>query len=282
MRMRTVILIVFTLMVGQLGWSQTKSLGDVAGSIKLNPEAIVDQRGAIEEPRVDKKADSELFSDSLNSCSLVADQLGEMIDEARNTIRYGDSDLPNRLGAAALDLDTEAQGIYLLRLTDGFAQPSTTAREAADDCTAASKAVREELARNGVAFTAAKDTIARCRQGLGLARTQLDAVEDPAGAEKAAAATAASGPVEPPTDDEIVAVRCEKERPAGAGAVEACRSAQFEALAAISSRSSANEMIDAEVFDDIRRICESIHASDFAQRDDCEIDKMTAVRLESE
>lgn len=205
-----------------------------------------------------------------------------MINQARNTILYGDSDLPNRLRAMALDLDTEAQGVYLLRLTEAYTQPSVTAREAADDCIAASEAVREELARGGVAFTSAKDTIARCRQGLDLAQTQLALVDDPAGAEKKASASPASVSVEPPTDDEIVAARCEKERQAGADAVVACRTAQFIALAAISSRSPENEMLDVEVFGDIRGICESIHPADFVQRDDCEIDKMGAVRLESE
>ena len=57
MRLRTVMLIVVTLLVGQTGWSQTKSLGDVAGTIKLNPEAIVEKTGVVEDPKAAIRAD---------------------------------------------------------------------------------------------------------------------------------------------------------------------------------------------------------------------------------
>jgi hypothetical protein len=49
----------------------------------------------------------------------------------------------------------------------------------------------------------------------------------------------------------------------------------------MASRNAANEMLDEGVFSDIRRMCLDLFPRDFVQRDACEQDKMTAVRLEA-
>ncbi len=54
------------------------------------------------------------------------------------------------------------------------------------------------------------------------------------------------------------------------------------ALAALGSRTSENELLDAAVFNAIRQICTKLNPSDFDARNLCEIERMTTTRLESE
>ena len=86
MRIRTAVLVGVALMAGISGWSQDERLGDVAGSIKLNPEAIVETSGVVEDPRAAAKADEELFNAVLADCLAAAGQLGRLVAEARTTV----------------------------------------------------------------------------------------------------------------------------------------------------------------------------------------------------
>ena len=97
MRFRTVILLNVALLVCPMGWSQANRLGDVAGSIKLNPEAIVEKEGVVEDPQAAKRADENLLGSVLADCSADADLLGELVAQARQPAPERDSDLANRL-----------------------------------------------------------------------------------------------------------------------------------------------------------------------------------------
>lgn len=284
MRIRAAVSLCAFLLVCGVGWSQNR-LNDVAGSIKLNPEAIVEKQGYVEDGRVAKKADHELLSTVLNGCVIVADDIGAMVEEARSTILYRDDVLPKRLTAATLDLDTQVQEIYLLRLTDTFAQPEETAREAAEACEAANSSIRNELARQGVAFTQAREEMTRCRKGLTRAQSELAAADQPAarpGGSGEVDGTAADEDDEPPSDEEIIAEICEPENRSGSDAFDACTVRQNRAAAALDSRTPENEMLDPPVFEEIRSICTQLHSRDFYLRDQCEMEKMTSVRLENE
>jgi hypothetical protein len=281
MRIRIAVLLCSFLLVCSAGSSQNR-LGDVAGAIKLNPEAIVEQKGFVEDPNAGKMEDQELLAATLEASSIIADSVGALVDEARATVLYEESDVPRRLRAAALDLDTEIQEIYLLRLNDLFARPLATARDAADACAAADESIRGELAHKGIAFTQAKEAIARCRKGLDQAEAELSAIlESPDG--KAVLATSETdGPAAAPTDDEIIAEICQPEGADANDVFDACSNRQYQAVAALDSRTWENEQLDAGVFADIRAICLELNPRDFALRNECEVEKMTATRLETE
>jgi len=102
MRVRSLFLVSLILLVSGAGWSQSNRLGDVAGSIKLDPSAIVEKEGYVEDPQAAVKADRDLFGETLRNCSTVANHLGALVEEARNSILYRDDDLPSRLTAASL------------------------------------------------------------------------------------------------------------------------------------------------------------------------------------
>ena len=280
MNIRAAICLGAALLLSGVGWSQNR-LGDVADSITLNPDAIVEKKGFVEDPNAAVKADQRLFSDYLASCSAAAANLGGLVEEARNTVLYRDDDLPNRLTAAALDLDTQMQELYLLRLAPSFDEPVDTAAEAVDLCATATDSTRAELARKGVRFVDAAEDVAACRQRLGLAEAQLAAVGSGGGAGPSTAPPGSEAP-SARTDDEIVAEACEPEGSGGQDAVDACGQRQYQALAAITSRTADNEMIDPSVFLGIRGVCAELHPLDFVRRDSCEVEKMTAVRLEAE
>lgn len=285
MSVRTAVLVSMALLVCTMTWPQENRLGDVAGSIKLNSEAIVVKGGTVEDPRAAKKFDEDLFNTVLADSAASADQLGQLVDEARATVIYSGDDLLTRLEESSRELERQIQGIYLLRLEDAYSDPVETARAAADVCASAGASVREEIGRGGVAFTHAKETVTRCRESLTEAQVQFATVANPAGAKPAspaAASTAVSEPATPSTDDEIVDARCEPERSNGLEAFEACQGGQYLALAALTSRNFENEMLVESVFSDIRQICAELHPKDFVGRNDCELDKMTATRLETE
>ncbi len=281
MRIRTAVLLCSAFLVCAAAWSQDR-LSDVAGAIKLNPEAIVEKEGFVDDPNAAKLEDQELLAATLDGCSSIADNIGALVDEARTTILYRGSDVSRRLGAATLELDTQIQEIYLLRLTDTFAQPVATVRDAADSCSVANESIRTELARQGIAFTQAREEIARCRAGLDQAQGQLAAIQKGPDGKAAAATPEAEETAAAPTDDEVIAEICGPEAKNGPDAFDACTSRQYRAVAALGSRTWENEHLDAVVFADLRAICAELNPRDYALRNECEVERMTALRLETE
>ncbi|MCU0302489.1 MAG: hypothetical protein MUC56_00300 [Thermoanaerobaculales bacterium] len=280
MRFAAVLATAVTL-IPSTGWTQTK-LGDVAGTIKLNPEAIVEQSGWVDDPRTATRTDQRLLGEVLATCSATADALGGLVEEARATVLYRGEDLPARLSATSLDLDTQLQELYLLRLTPAFADALVAALTAAETCGGATAAVREELARRGVAFSDARASVARCRQQLDDAEVRAVAVSGSAGTTAPAALEPPAEPPAEPTDDDLVAARCATEGAEGSPAYEACAVAQYRGIAGLASRTAANEHLGPSVFDGIRELCAGLHPRDLAERDRCEVERMTAARLEGE
>lgn len=281
MRIRAAVLVSVVLLLCPIGWTQTKSLGDVAGSIKLNPEALVEKNEIVVDPRDAKKADGELFGSVLVDCSAVAGQIGELVTQARTTTIYRGDSLLTRLEESTRELERELQGIFVLRLGEGFAEPYLKALDAADSCEAACAVLLDELGRNAVTFTKANTEMARCREQLSGAQEALAVVMNQPGA----SAGIRSQPNETETamtDDEIVAARCREEKPKGTGAVDTCQKQQYLSLAAMASRNAGNELLEAGVFADIRRLCLEIYPLDFVRRDNCELKRMTESRLDDE
>lgn len=285
MRIRTAALVSVALMAGMTGWSQDERLSDVARSIKLNPEAIVETSGTVEDPRAAAKADEELFNAILTDCLAAADQLGRLVAEARATVIYPGDELLTRLEESTRGLDRQVEEIFLIRVADAYAGPVETVREAGDLCLEAGAVVRRDIVQGSVAFTQSTERVASCRKYLGEAEAQFTVVAGSKGlkgARSAAASTVSKPRQTPLTEDEIVDAFCEPVRSKGPDAYEACQGAQYRAIAALASRSADNEMLVESVFSDIRQICGGLHPKDFAARDDCELDKMTAARLELE
>lgn len=281
MRIQAVVLVSVMLLVCPTGWTQTKSLGDVAGSIKLNPEAIVEENKVVVDSRAGEKADGELIGGVLADCSAVADQLGELVEQARTKTLLRDDPILTRMEESARELERGVQEIYLLRPGDRFSEPLGEALEAADICSAAGARVREDINLNKSTFTESKTEIARCRRQMGQARERLAVVVKSPG-RSTAASTTQNSPETPPTDDEIIAARCGSERSKGPGAVDACRQRQYLSQAAMASRNADNEMLDHGVFADIRQVCLKLYPRDFVGRDNCEQNRMTESRLENE
>jgi len=285
MRIRIAVLVSVALIAGMTSWAQEDRLGDVAGGIKLNPEAIVETSGTVEDPRAAAKADEDLFGVVVEDCSIVADQLGRLVGEARTTVLYPGDDLLVRIEESSLELERQLQDIYLLRLAPRYAEPIETARAAADLCAAASVSVRREVDLGSVSFNQAIESVARCRERLGDAQEEFARVAESAGVGRtlSGAPTArTSEPATPPTDDEIIEALCEPQRATGPEAFEACVGVQYRALAALESRDAENEMLPQTVFSDIRRICSELEPKNFSARDTCEQDRMMAARLELE
>ena len=283
MRIRAGMVLVAAILAGGNAWSQSR-LGDIAGSISLNPAAVVEKDGYVEDPRQEARADRELLADFLRESSTIADRLGRLVEEARSTVLYSDDALPTRMTAAAIDLDSQFEELDLFRLDESLAQPFATAREAVGLCASATDAVRAELDRKGVRFVEARDAVDACRRQIDRAESELAAVGGGSVGE-AAPVAAAAGDTDTEalgSTEEIVAVVCASERDKGESAYESCTSRQFRAQAALASRTAANEMIDSAVFDGIRDVCAELHPADFYQRDLCELDKMTTARLELE
>ena len=281
MILQTVVLVGVMLLVCPTGRTQTKSLGDVAGSIKLNPEAIVEKNGVVVDSGAGDETDGELLGGVLAGCSAVADQLGELVEQARNTTLLRDDPILARMEESARELEREVQEIYLLRLGDGFSEPLGEALEAADICGAAGATVREDINLNNSTFTKSNAEIVRCRRQMGQARERFAAVVKTPG-RFTSASTTKSSPETPPTDDEIIAARCGSERSKGPDAVDACRQRQYLSQAAMASRNADNEMLDPGVFADIRRVCLKLYPRDFVGQDNCEQSRMTESRLENE
>jgi len=281
MKIRFAFLLGSVLLAAGTGWSQNR-LGDVAGSIKLNPEAIVEKKGFVEDPQAAQKEDHELFSTALTGCAKSADALGSLIEEARASILYqGDERVTSRLAAVALDLDAQLADFDVMRLDDAFDESMATASGAADFCRAATAGIREDLASRAVAFTRAREQIALCSQEFRRAEAQLATVgKTPE--EVATMVSDETAPAAALTDEAIVAAVCDSVRGQGQNALDACEGRQYRALASIETRTPENELLAASIFNEIREICVELNPSNFDERNRCEIERMTAIRLEGE
>jgi len=284
MSIRIVVLVGAALIAGAMARAQENRLGDVAGSIKLNPGAIVETSGTVDDPRAAAKVDQDLFDTVLTDCSTIAEQLGGLVAEARATVLYPGDALLVRIEESSIELERQLQDVYLLRLSPKYSEPLETARVAADLCAAASVTVRGEIGSGSVAFNQAIESVARCRERLDDAEAQFAEIAGATGSggSRSSAAAVPSKPDTPPTDDEIVDAACAPQKAAGQDAFAACQGTQYRALAALESRNAENEMLPAQVFDDVRRICLELQPKDFAARNACEQDRMTAARLELE
>ena len=287
MRARAGVTAIAILLVCGFGWSQSSKLGEVAGSIKLDPSAIVQSDGGVAaDPGRDREADRQLLTEVLSDCDAAAARIEELAREARTTIYDRDSTLDLRVEDAALVLEAAARDLYLLRLGKAFDEPLDAAHRAAEACESVVEAVQSELARRSVIFSQAGERVAACRTEIAAAEARLEAVGSNETVSAGEGSSAGSGevdePAEPPTAAERIAAFC---RIAGAGdqnAFTRCEDRQFRALAAIEARSAISETLDEAVFSDIREACELDHPDDLVALDLCEQEKMTAARLEVE
>ncbi len=117
---------------------------------------------------------------------------------------------------------------------------------------------------------------------MGQAQTELAATKESPDGKAVAATPEADETASAPTDDEIIAEICGPEAKNGPDAVDACSSRQYRAVAALGSRSWENEQLDAGIFADLRAICVELHPRDYALRNECEVERMTATRLGTE
>lgn len=255
---------------------QDERLADVAGKITLNPDAVVTKQGFADDPRAVIKEDAELLGSMLAECRTTVDLIVDLFDQARATYVPPDSDLAVQLRHTSTVLDEQLQGIGLLRLSESFNGVMETVRRAADDCDAASAAAGTVLVRRGGAFDETGDLLARCRSLLTRSSEQLAAVVSGLSGPETNALPSAML-----SDDELIERTCGTPPSRGVAEVEACRSRQYRALAALESRTAENEMVDGVTFADIRRLCADEHPRDFDQRDSCEMSRLTAIRLEA-
>jgi len=286
MTVRAWVVVIAVLLAGTPGWSQSERLGDVAGTIKLDPGAVTRGGGEVVDPRQARKADHDLLDDVVADCAVQARLLADLIAEARSTIMYRDDDLPTRLDAASRELEAASQEIYSLRLAEHFAEPLEAARQAASRCEVAAASVREELARQGVAFTEASERTSSCRRQLEEVAMLLAGTNGERSVGAAGPPAVADEATESSTETSDVADRvadlCRDERPRGPDAFQRCLDRQYESLAALEARTPANEMLDPGLFQDIRNTCRVRYPGDYAAIDQCEQEKMTAARLELE
>ena len=284
MTVRVWVMVSAVLMTVAPVWCQSDRLGDVAGSIKLDPAAVTEGGGTVVDPVQVRKADRELLLDVLDAARAEARRLGDLLTEARSTILYHGDNLPVRLGSASRDLEAAVQEIYSLRLTPSFQQALGDARDAAATCDLAAVAAREELERLGVGFTEAVETLETCRRQLeaaALGAAGGDRPESAAGSRADDRSDDAAEGIAGGADARIAAL-CESERSAGADAAQRCLEEQYRALAALEARTAVNEMLGQDLFDGIRKSCLNRYLDDYAARDRCEQERMTAVRLEAE
>jgi hypothetical protein len=269
-----------------MAMTQESRLGDVAGSVTLDPSALTQGGDDIEDPKAARRADRQLLGEVLTDCYTEAERLGGLVTEARQTVMYRDQEdvLSPRLMEASADLGLAAQEVYKLRLTPSLKEILYSAEEAMIPCEGAALNVREELDRGGVAFTRALQLVGECKSRLNETLVLLEG--GGAGTTAATEQGAPDGSLDGQggdverTPDEIIEAFCERARAQGQAVVDACLAAQFRGLAAIESRSAAREMIDEAAFSGVRQICISEHPEDHVRRDLCEQEKLTALRLD--
>jgi len=252
-----------------------QSLGDVAGSIKLNRpagEAVVIDRHAIGRARKTSVPASgvDQLNDAVNDCLVETRALYALFNETRDgSLFYRDE---WRMQVASVGQRLESAQFKLESVVpDGrYVESYEKAQQGANTALSALEILRSAIASDRPVFSQGRTL---CEQALRLleeARTEIGA------AARRDAAESTPAMINPIDADRIISSTCGRQYASGSQGYGDCVARERAALDAMRGRTGPGAGLDVESFNMIRNACRFEWPNSFVSQDQCERNRIAA------
>ena len=246
-----------------------QSLGDVAGSIKLNNTGdkgvVIDQRSVgRSRPTSPALSDGEILLETTQGCAAAAQALSNLLGETGSGKVFYDDGWRARVSEAGEQFDQPREELALIYAPERYAAAYDKADRGATAATVGLGILRAAISADRPLFSEAKRELADGTRLLESATRDLRAVL------RAEDAEAPSPPIDPIAADRSIDAVCRKSFAQGSQGFDSCIAEQKAAMNTIIDRSAPGVRLDQATFNSIRNNCRYEWPDDFVNRNLCE------------
>jgi len=246
-----------------------QSLGDVAGSIKLNntgDEGVVIDQRSVGRSRSTSPAlsDAEFLLETTQECVVSAQALSNLLGETGSGNVFYDDGWRARVEATGEQFDQQRDDLALIDAEDRYAAAYDKADRGATAATVGLGILRAAISADRPLFSEAKRELA---DG---ARVLESAARDMRAAMRTEQAEAPPPLIDPIAADRSIDAVCGKSFAQGSQGFDGCITEQRAAMNAIIGRSAPGVRLDQATFNKICNNCRYEWPDDFVNRNRCE------------
>jgi hypothetical protein len=255
-----------------------QSLGDVAGSIKLNrPEGesvVIDQNTLGKAPlRQTNATRIDLFRDVLGDCLIETTTLHDLIFETRDGSSFYRDPWRARVAEVVLRLDGVLEELGLFTVDGRYQEAYDLAVQGSDLARDALVILRAAIAEDRPVFSESRTMSKEAVRYFKDAQTALGA------ASRSEAAEEPAGLINPIEADRVMTSLCGGQHADGSSAFDSCVAEQRAAVDAMAVRSGPGVGLDAASFNIIRNNCRFEWPNNYVTQDRCERNRIAAGKL---
>jgi len=246
-----------------------QSLGDVAGSIKLNRtgdnDVVIDQKSVGRSRSTSSSlSDGQALLEATKECAFAAQTLNDLLGETGSGEVFYDDGWRARVEAAGGQWDQSNRVFEVIYAKDRYEAPYDTAERGATATTIGLGILRGAISADQPRFGEAKRQIAEGAELLESAERDLNA------ALRREEAESPPPPIDPIAADRSIDAVCQNSGAKGSQEFDSCVAAQQAAMNAIKGRYAPGVRLDQATFNRIRNSCRYEWPDDFVSRDLCE------------
>ena len=246
-----------------------QSLGDVAGSIKLNRtgdnDVVIDQKSVGRSRSISSSlSDGQALLEATKDCASAAQTLNDLLGETGSGEVFYDDGWRARVEAAGGQWDQSNRVFEVIYAQDRYEAPYDAAESGATATTIGLGILRGAISADQPRFGEAKRQIAEGAELLESAERDLSA------ALRREEAESPPPPIDPIAADRSIDLVCRNSGAKGSQEFDSCVAAQQAAMNAITGRYAPNVRLDQAIFNRIRNSCRYEWPDDFVSRDLCE------------
>jgi hypothetical protein len=251
-----------------------QSLGDVAGSIKLNrPDGepiVIDHNNVRSVGRPAAKTDVAFFRGTVDDCLTETRALYGLVMEARDGTSFYRDEWRSRFAEIGLRLDGARDELAMVQTDGRFPEAYETAERGSDTAGAALEIMRGAIAGDRPVFSEAGTLSMEAirlfedaQTAIGVA-SRADAVEEPPGL------------INPIDADRDISALCGGRHGENSSGFEGCVAEQKSALEGLTARSAPAVGLTAVDFNIIRNNCRAEWPGNYVNQNQCEQRRMAA------
>jgi hypothetical protein len=249
--------------------AQQKSLGDVAGSIKLKrPEGesiVIDQNSVGKARRVPAGMTQENFLiATLEDCLSETREMQSLLVEARGGEAFYRPEWRERVAELGLSLEGSREDLRMARAEGRMQQALDLANHGADTAGDAYQILSDAIAQNRPVFSEARRLSEEAIRAFESAKREIGA------AARANAAEEFALPINPIEANEVMTSLCRSRYADGSSGFNQCIAEQRAAVDAMGVRSAAGAGLDTTTFNKIRNNCRFEWPNNYVNMDRCE------------
>jgi len=252
-----------------------QSLGDVAGSIKLNRpegESVVIDRDSITLSRRGPTGgtDSELLSDIVSACLTESTALRDLLEETRDGTSFYRDPWRGRVEAVGFRLDGALEDLRLFVVDGRYQEAYDLAGRGSDMAGDALVILRSAIAEDRPVFSESKTLSKEAVRHFKDAQSALGVASRADSAEQEAPS------INPIEADRVMSALCGGQYGVGSSPVDSCFVEQRAAVDAMAGRFPADVGLDAASFNVIRNNCRFEWPKNYVNEDRCERTRMAS------